>query len=180
MYSPFVYAPDLLAPAHPFGVYAPGTTPTPPDPLRPSFRLRHASGEDEDEEEEDLIPAKTDDEALARELRAEAALDAADARAAAAYEAGVWRELRGAPGRRMRKRRAGGDVDVGGEEAHAVRLRKRRRMDAQGGWTLGAASVGIGSGAGAEAELLRSPDDLKVKSAAVIEDSDSDSDWIGD
>ncbi|KAI0290354.1 hypothetical protein BC826DRAFT_1187348 [Russula brevipes] len=187
MYSPFVYAPDLLAPAHPFGVYAPGTTPTTPDPLRPSARLRHASGEDEDEEEEDLMPGETDDEALACELRAEAVLDAADARTAAAYEAGVWRELRDAPGRRMRKRRAGGDGDgdgdVGGEEAHAVRLRKRRRVDVQGGWTLDAAAragIGSGAGVGAEADLLRSPDGLKVKSAAVIEDSDSDSDWIGD
>ena len=27
IYSPFVYAPAIIAPAHPFGVYAPGTTP---------------------------------------------------------------------------------------------------------------------------------------------------------
>ena len=27
IYSPFVYAPDLIVPAHPFGVYALGTTP---------------------------------------------------------------------------------------------------------------------------------------------------------
>jgi hypothetical protein len=29
MHTPFVYAPDLIVPAHPFGIYAPGTTPDP-------------------------------------------------------------------------------------------------------------------------------------------------------
>jgi hypothetical protein len=30
MHTPFVYAPDLIVRAHPFGIYAPGTTPDPP------------------------------------------------------------------------------------------------------------------------------------------------------
>jgi len=50
------------------------------------------------EEPEDLIPAETDDEVLEAELRAEARLDAADASAAAEYEAGlqklVWMHSR--------------------------------------------------------------------------------------
>ena len=39
---------------------------------------------------------ETNDEALEVELDAVARLDAADVRAAAVYEAGVWGELRGA------------------------------------------------------------------------------------
>jgi hypothetical protein len=30
MHTPFVYAPDLIVPAHPFVIYAPGMTPDPP------------------------------------------------------------------------------------------------------------------------------------------------------
>ncbi len=40
------------------------------------------------------MPAQTGDEALKAELRTEVLLDEVDVRAAAAYEAGVWRELR--------------------------------------------------------------------------------------
>jgi hypothetical protein len=46
---------------------------------------------EEEEEEENLMPTETDEEALEVELRAEARLDAADVRAAAAYEAGMAR-----------------------------------------------------------------------------------------
>ena len=39
------------------------------------------------------MPAETGDEALEAELRTEVLLDEVDVHAAAAYEAGVWREL---------------------------------------------------------------------------------------
>ena len=176
MYSPFVYAPDLIAPAHPFGVYAPGTTPD-PQGSSTSALLCHAVDDDEEdgdvgawqEEQEDPMPAETDDEALEAELHAEARLDATDARAAAEYEAGVWRELRGV-GRRgpsqrakSRKRRAG--AEIGGNDAHSVRLRKRRK-GALGRWAPVVAKDGM--------DALEEPDGVKVKSAAMIEDSDSE------
>jgi hypothetical protein len=145
IYSPFVYAPDLIAPAHPFGVYAPGTMPE----LRHQTYSYHVTYQDDDdddeeegEEEEDLMPTGTDEEALEVELKAEALLDAADDRAAASYEAGIWRELRsrsahnaGASLRRSRKRRRSGygeEVEVGGEDGDDVsptsmRLRARKR-----------------------------------------------------
>jgi hypothetical protein len=44
------------------------------------------------------MPAETDEEVLEFELNVEARLDAADERIAPAYEAGVWRKLRGAHG----------------------------------------------------------------------------------
>jgi len=64
MYTPFVYAPDLIAPAHPFGIYAPGTM---PDPLSFSTLPDHAADAttdneeaDYDEDEEDLmLPRRT-------------------------------------------------------------------------------------------------------------------------
>jgi hypothetical protein len=169
MYSPFVYAPGLIAPAHPFGVYAPGTMPD-PQGSSTSALLRHAADNDDGEEDgdmeacleeqEDLMPAETDDEALEADLRAEARLDTADARAAAVYEAGVWRELegvgRGGPSPRAKKRRAG--ADRGGSDVHSVRLRKRRK----------------GAPVEAGMDALEEPDGVKVKSAAVIEDSDSE------
>jgi len=176
MYSPFMYAPDLIAPAHPFGVYAPGTTPD-PQGSSTSALLRYAADDDggeEDgdveawqEEQEDLMPAETDDEALEAELRAEARLDAADTRAAAEYEAGVWRDLRGV-GRgglshSVKKRRAG--AEMGGNDGHSVRLRKRRK-GALGGWVPAVAEAGM--------DALEEPDGVKVKSAAMIEDSDSE------
>ena len=196
MYTPFVYAPDLIAPAHPFGVYAPGTTPEPPLPLPlPSSStlalLCHTAGphdddDDYDEEEEepgqDSMPVETDDEALAVQLRAEALLDMADARAAAVYEAAVWRELRSdtdpGPSRRGRKRRAevaegegagasagaSAEMSVGGAP-HAMRKWKRRK--------------GAGAGPRGDAALFASPDGVRVKSAAIIEDSDSDSEYLG-
>ena len=180
IYSPFVYAPDLVASAHPFGVYAPGTMPEQPSlPANP----RHVTAQydDEDEDEEDLMPAETDEEALEVELNAEARLDAADARAAAAYEAGVLRELRGAHDagrRRLRKRRrdAGGaeaegegEVEAIGDEVplrmrSSLRARKRRRNSGGGGWLP---------------VVEESSDGVKVKSGAVIEDSDSDSEYLG-
>jgi hypothetical protein len=208
MYTPFVYAPDLIAPAHPFGVYAPGTTPDPPLPLPlppppplPSSStlplLRHTADphddydddgdydyDDEEEEEEEEEPGRdsmlveTDDEGLADQLRAEALLDMADGRAAAAYEAAVWRELRGdsgpGPSRRGRKRRAevaeGAGAGAGAEMCadgapYAMRKRKRRK--------------GAGVGPRGDAALFASPDGVRVKSAAIIEDSDSDSEYLG-
>ena len=80
MYTPFVYAPNLIAPAHPFGVYALGTTSGLPGT---STLPRHATDTDAAEDEDkDLMLAETDNEALEAELRAEALLDAADACAA--------------------------------------------------------------------------------------------------
>ncbi|KAI0246289.1 hypothetical protein BJV78DRAFT_1356255 [Lactifluus subvellereus] len=176
MYTPFVYAPDIIAPSHPFGVYAPGTTPDPLGLLQTTslHRAAEEDGYETDEEEDDLMPSETDDEALAVELAAEAQLDAADARAAAAYEAAVWRELRecqdsagaGARLRRRTKRPALAEAVVVVDDAHhAVHLRKRRK-DALGGWA-------------APADMLKSPDGVRVKSAAVIEDSDSDEEYLG-
>jgi hypothetical protein len=49
---------------------------------------------DDGDDEEDLMPTETDEEALEVELKAEARLDVADARAAAMYEASIWHELR--------------------------------------------------------------------------------------
>jgi hypothetical protein len=126
MYSPFVHAPDLITPAHPFGVYVPSTM---PESRQPSHHPVHVTyqnyddddddGEDEEgENEEDLMPIETDDEALEIELNAEARLDAADARAAAEYEAGVWRELR----------RGGGALRYAGLPLRTRRPRKRRRV----------------------------------------------------
>ncbi|KAI9454771.1 hypothetical protein BJY52DRAFT_706779 [Lactarius psammicola] len=164
-YTPFVYAPDLVAPAHPFGVYAPGTIPEPLGAISDGVRRRPVTmqyDESSAEDAEDLMSDETDDEALEVELAAEALLDAADARAAVAYEAGVWRELRGAtrPQRRSRKRTVRAEVED--EHAHLVRPRKRRK-------TVRSGSV----------DALNSPDGVYVKSAAMIEDSDSDSEYMG-
>jgi hypothetical protein len=184
IYSPFVYAPDLIKPAHPFGVYAPGTVPEQGHPApASSYHVTYQDVHDE-EEEEDLMPSETDEEALDVELKAEERLDAADARAAATYEAGVWRELRSAsagahthnPGasllQRSRKRRHSGDGEVDGGVVSPtdlrLRTRKRRknlRAGASGGYEEELE--------GADLEMLnKSPaNDVEV-SAAVIEDSD--------
>ena len=177
MYYPFVYAPDLIAPAHPFGVYTPGTTPD-QQGSSTSALLRHAADDDDGEEDgdmeawqeerKDLMSAETDDEALEAGLRADARLDAADARAAAEYEAGVWREHRGVgrggPSQRAKKRRAG--AEMGGNDAHSVRLRKRRK-GASDRWAPTVAEAGM--------DALEEPDGVRqVKSAAIIEDSASE------
>jgi hypothetical protein len=116
--------------------------------------------DDDEEDEEDLMPTGTDEAALEVELKAEERLDAADVRAAAAYEAGIWRELRSASAhkdvdtslRRSRKRRRSGD----GEEVARLLTRKRRM------------NVRAGAGGYDDEEA-----DLEMfKSAAVIEDSD--------
>lgn len=165
-YAPFVYAPDLVAPAHPFGIYAPGTIPEPLGAISDGVRRRPAAVEydenSEQEQAEDLMPDATDDEALEVELAAEGLVDAIDARAAAAYEARVWRELRGAPRphRRIRKRAAQAEVED--ERAQPTRPRKRRKVLRSG-----------------PADALQSPDGVKVKSAAMIEDSDSDDEYVG-
>ena len=165
MHTPFVYAPDLIVPAHPFGIYAPSTAPDPPPGC--STLPYHAA--DADEQEEDLMPPETGDEALEAELRTEALLDEVDVRAAAAYEAGVWRELRrgggqGAtgdcPSQRARKRRAGADID--GDGAHSMRLRKRRK-----------GVFGVGGYVPVPLAALEELYGVRVKSAAMIEDSDS-------
>jgi hypothetical protein len=180
IYSPLVYAPDLIAPAHPFGVYAPGTMPELGPPPAHSCHVTYQDDVDDDEEEEgeeeNLMPTETDEEALEVELRAEARLDAADARAAAAYEAGIWRELRsahtnaGASLRRSRKRRRSGDgeeveMEMGGggdvvsPTGMRLRTRKRRKnLRASGGGYDEESPTGVNLSA----------------SAAVIEDSDSD------
>jgi hypothetical protein len=109
MYTSFIYAPNLIAPAHTFGVHVLGTTPGLPGA---STLPHHAADTDAaEDEDEDLMLAETDNEALEAELCAEALLDAADACAAVAYEAGLWRELRGGrqggtggPSRRARMR----------------------------------------------------------------------------
>lgn len=159
IYSPFVYAPHLIRPAHPFGIYAPGTM---PEELTFSHHVTYQDdvANEVEEDEEDLMPTETDEEALEVELKAEERLDAADARAAAAYEAGVWRELRGESAhsdvgtshRKSRKRRRSGD----GEEVARLLARKRRK------------SVRAGGGGYDDEEA----DAEEFKSAAVIEDSD--------
>jgi len=71
-----------------------------------------------------------------RNSYAEALLDAADAHVAAAYKAGMWRELRGGghgpagcPLLRARKRRAGAgaEADMDGDGAYSMRKRKQRK-----------------------------------------------------
>jgi hypothetical protein len=180
IYSPFVYAPDLIASAHPFGVYAPGTIPDELGHEAPSYSSHVTyqdddDDDDEEEEEEDLMPIETDEdeEALEAELRAEERLDAADARVAAAYEAGIWRELRsgsahdaGASLRRSRKRPRSGDGEDGDDVSlisMRVRTRKRRKNVR--------ASGGGGYDEGSE---LESPAGSVYVSAAVIEDSGSE------
>jgi hypothetical protein len=108
-----------------------------------------------DDSDEDLMSDETDDEALEVELAGEALLDAGDARAAVAYEAGVWRDLRGAirPRRRMRNKRTAGEAV---DEHVRTRKRKRRKVVVRD----------------ALADALKSPDGVKVKSAAMIEDSE--------
>ena len=66
----------MVASAHPFGIYAPGTMPE--QPGRPA----HPRPITDQDEEEGLMPAETDEEALEVELNADARLDAADAWAA--------------------------------------------------------------------------------------------------
>ena len=115
------------------------------------------------------MPAEMGDEAPEAELRTEAPLDEVDVRAAAAYEAGVWRELRrgggqgptgGGPSRRGRKRRAGADMDADG--AHSMHLRKRRK-----------GMFGVGGYVPVPLAAFEEQDGVRVKSAAMIEDSDS-------
>jgi len=93
MYSSSVYAPDMIAPAHPFMVYATGTT---PESLGSSAHARHVTDEyendDKHDDEDDLMPAETDDEAVAVELLAEDSPDGADAHVDAACEDSMWRE----------------------------------------------------------------------------------------
>ncbi|KAH9164659.1 hypothetical protein EDB89DRAFT_2077804 [Lactarius sanguifluus] len=165
-YAPFVYAPDLVAPAHPFGIYAPGTIPEPLGAISDGVRRRPAAVEydsnSEQEEAEDLMPDATDDEALEVELAAETLVDTVDARAAAAYEARVWRELRGAPRPQRRIRKRAAQAGVEDERAQPMRPRKRRKVLRSG-----------------PADALQSPDGVKVKSAAMIEDSDSDDEYVG-
>jgi hypothetical protein len=183
IYSPFVYAPDLITSTHPFGVYAPGTGTT-PDPGHPAAQSysNHVTyqdyddeaAEEEQEQEQDLMPIETDEEALEVELKAEALLDAADVRAAAAYEAGIWRELRrssaGAPLRRSRKRRRSGDgeEDGGDLSSSSMRLRTRARKRRK---NLRASASGGGNDEGA-ADLESHAGGVVRVSAAVIEDSD--------
>ena len=164
IYSPFVYAPDLIKPAHPFGVYAPGTMPE-QSQTAPAYP-HHVTYQDNDDndEEDDLMPSETDEEALEVELKAEERLDAADSRAAAAYEDGIWRELGSASAqndvgtslRRSRKRRRSGDrEEVEVPISMRLRTRKRRRKARD-------------SGGEYDEEA-----DLEIfQSAAVIEDSD--------
>ena len=148
-YAPFFHAPDLIAPSHPFGIYAPGTIPEPLSAI--SKGVRRPYDDEYDDSEEDLMNDKTDDEALDVELAGEALLDAVDARAAVAYEAGVWHDLRGATRTRRRKREV--------EEGHGrTRTRKRRKAVVRP----------------ALEDALKSPDGVKVKSAAMIEDSDEE------
>ena len=73
----------------------------------------------EESEEEDLLRIETDDEAFEVELRAEALLNAADAHAAATYEAVVWHKLPGGG--------HGAGADMDGDGAHSIHLRKRRK-----------------------------------------------------
>ena len=200
MHTPLVYAPDLIAPTYPFGIYEPGMTPDPPGCSSLPY---HAA--DADEHEEGLLPAKTGDEVLEAEtgdkaleaetgdealkaetgdevLKAEmggealeaelpigALLDEANVCAAAAYEAGVWCELRrgggqgvtgGDSSRRAWKRRAGADMDKDG--AHSMHLRKRRK-----------GMFGVGGYVPVPLAAFEEQDGVRVKSAAMIEDSDS-------
>ena len=146
-YVPFVHAPDLVAPSHPFGIYAPGTIPEPLGTPIISQGVRRPY------DEEDLMTDQTDEEALNVELAGETLLDAVDARAAVAYEAGVWRDLSGAVRTRTRRRKREVEEDHG-----RMRTRKRRKVVVRS----------------ALEDALKSPDGVKVKSAAMIEDEDEE------
>jgi hypothetical protein len=173
MYTPFVYAPDMIAPAHPFGVYAPGTT---PETLASLTSSRTPADEDTryEDDDDDFMPSETDEEGLEMELSAEARLEVADARAAAEYEACVWRELRGSHdgdgmGARLRRRkRRPADAEAAvDDDHHSVRSARKRKK------------VALGGDETTPADMDNSPDGVRVKSAAVIESSDSDGEYLG-
>jgi hypothetical protein len=72
MYTPCLYPPDIITPAHRCSVYASGMV---PGALAPFTSLPHQADENdgyEDEKEENLIPMEMNKEALETELSAEA------------------------------------------------------------------------------------------------------------
>jgi hypothetical protein len=140
MYTPFVYAPDLIAPAHPFGIYAPGTM---PDPLSFSTLPDHAADATTDNEEADY---DEDEEDLMLPRRTRRRSKPSCARSAARRgRCAPGGDIRGclaaqAPGRRTRRWRcerrsftesAGAEMDRDG--AHSMCLRKRRKDAFEGG-----------------------------------------------
>jgi hypothetical protein len=92
--STFRYAPGIITASHPLGTYAPGTMPEIVALSRILRRVPYEYDGSDGEEEDDLMRAETDEEALETILPAKEQLDAAGTRAAAAYEAQVWCELR--------------------------------------------------------------------------------------
>ena len=143
-YAPFVHAPDLIVPSHPFGIYTPGSILEPLGAISKGVRRPYDDEYEEKEEEEDLMNDQTDDEMLDVELAGEALLDAVDARAGVAYKAGVWHDLRGV----MRTRRRKSEV----EEGHGrTRKRKRRKIVVRP----------------ALEDALKSPGGVKVKCPAI-------------
>ena len=93
---------------------------------------------------------QTDVEVHDVELAGEALLDVVDAHTAVAYEAGVWRDLRGATLTRRRKREMEGRT--------RTRKLKRRKVVVRPALEV----------------TLKSPDGVKAKSAAMIEYEDEE------
>ena len=172
MYAPFVYAPDIIVPSHPFTAYPPGTT---PDPLGlPQISL-HPGRYEAEEDEDDIMPSETDDEALAAELVAEAQLNPTEVRAAAADEATCSASSGDVKTTRAPERGCGDERN--GRSPRIMRWKTTLIITpcicVSGGETSKA-------GWAAVADMLKSPDGVRVKSAAVIEDSDdSDEEYLG-
>ena len=125
---------------------------------------------EERDEEEDLMPVETGFEALEAELRTEALLDEVDVRAAAAYEAACGASSSGAVGRPLRAAALRGERGSGARErtwtgmVRTLCLRKRRN-----------GVFGVGGHAPVPLAAFEEPDVVRVKSAVMIEDSDSGS-----
>jgi hypothetical protein len=95
-------------------------------------------------------------------------------RAAAEYEACVWRELRGSHDddgmgvRLQRRKRRPADAEAAADDDHhSVRPARKREKVALGGYET------------TPTDMLKSPDGVRVNSAAVIESSDPDREYLG-
>ena len=94
MYTPFVYAPNLIAPAHPFSIYTLSTMPGLPCTSTLPYHTADTNAA-KDKDKNLMLVTKTANETLKAKLCTEALLNVADACVAVAYEAGLWHKLQG-------------------------------------------------------------------------------------
>ncbi|KAI0029417.1 hypothetical protein K488DRAFT_72978 [Vararia minispora EC-137] len=193
MAQPFVYFPDGVSECYPFGVDARGTRPV------VSVMEGRRRAEDERRAMLDLMPEETDEEALEREIEEEEALEVADARQAEKAIGGVMADLgleegEKEPRKKQRRRWQTTPVDEkraeesDSQESEEVPLRKRRRTvriqkgnapeeapqeDTESADTRPAKKRKVAT---TTSLARRPPDGVHIKSAAYVEDSDSDMD----